>query len=105
MKNSFKKGKTMKKTIVTLFCCALSVSTFAATDGLPANYTITSTDIEPTDVIGELNDDPEQPAVPTSTEVTTMNTEQINKYTGTRSEWKSRKDSALKRRKSDPSLK
>lgn len=93
------------KIIVTIICCVLSMSAMAAIDGPAANYTINSTSIEPTDVIGELNDDPDQTTTATSTEKTTIDTDIVNRTSEKNKEWKSRKDSAFKRQKSDNSLK
>ncbi len=103
-RQQFNEGKTMKKTIVTIFCCVLSVPALAAIDGPVENYTITPTSIEPTDVIGELNDDPEQTAVATSTEVTTIDSAQVTRTSEKNKEWKTRKDSARKREVADHTL-
>ncbi len=92
------------KTAITIICCVLSVSAFAGIDAPVANYTITSTAIQPTDILGELNDDPEQTALPTSTEKTTIDTNLTTKINIVKGEWKGRKDSAMKRQKSDATL-
>jgi hypothetical protein len=94
----------MKKTIVTIFCCVLSVPALAAIDGPAANYTITASDIEPTDVIGELNDDPDQTTLATSTEKTTIDNDMVTRTSDKNKEWKTRKDSAHKREVADHTL-
>jgi hypothetical protein len=92
------------KTLVTILFCTLATSAFADVDGPVENYTMTTPTSEPVDVLSELDDDPEQVATATSTEVTTVTNNRSATATAIKQEWNARNSGAVKRKQADPTL-
>jgi hypothetical protein len=85
------------KTIIAVFCFALSFSVCAETDAPAANYVMPTTTSEPVNVLSELDDDPEHTVTVIASEDSALEASLAQSKKAVNQKWRSRLKTAMAR--------